>query len=83
MIIKDIVVCSYVVFLILQPLPETVALVKDIAAEYVTDLVSLFCLVVCESGRTLLILVFPDLSRRFVGFLDPPFLTFAELSSTA
>ena len=38
------------VFLILQPLPETVALVEDIAAEYVTDLVSLFCVVVCESG---------------------------------
>ena len=50
MIIKDIVICSYVVFLILQPLPETVALVKDIATEYVTDLVSLFCVVVCESG---------------------------------
>ena len=38
------------VFLILQPLPETVALVKDIATEYVTDLVSLFCVVVYESG---------------------------------
>jgi hypothetical protein len=31
------------VFLILQPLPETVALVEDIVVEYVTDLVSLFC----------------------------------------
>ena len=50
MIIKDIVICSYVVFLILQPLPETAVLVKDIAAKYVTDLVSLFCVVVCESG---------------------------------
>ena len=35
-------------FLILQPLPETIALVTDIAAEYVTYLVSLFCVVVCE-----------------------------------
>ena len=50
MIIKDIVICSYVMFLILQPLPEMVALVKDIAVEYITDLVSLFCVVVCESG---------------------------------
>jgi len=50
-IIKDIVVCSYVVFLILQPLPEMVALVKDIAVEYITDLVSLFCVVVCESAK--------------------------------
>jgi hypothetical protein len=31
------------VFFILQPLPETVALVEDIVVEYVTDLVSLFC----------------------------------------
>ena len=29
---------------------RTVALVKDIAAEYVTDLVSLFYVVVCETG---------------------------------
>ena len=29
-------------FLIWQPLPETVALVEDIVVEYVTDLVSLF-----------------------------------------
>lgn len=29
--------------LILQPLPETVALVEDIVVEYVTDLVRLFC----------------------------------------
>jgi len=28
----------------LQPLPETVALVEDIVVEYVTDLVSLFCI---------------------------------------
>lgn len=35
------------VLLLLQPLPETVALVEDIVVEYVTDLVSLFC-VLCD-----------------------------------
>jgi hypothetical protein len=40
---RNWILCSYVVFFILQPLPETVALVEDIVVEYVTDLVSLFC----------------------------------------
>jgi hypothetical protein len=35
--------------LVLQPLPETVALVEDIVVEYVTDLVrySCICTVIC------------------------------------
>lgn len=40
---EKLILHSYVVFSILQPLPETIALVEDIVVEYVTDLVSLFC----------------------------------------
>jgi hypothetical protein len=44
---------TYVLFLTLQPLPETVALLEDIVVEYVTDLVSLLSVsVFCAMPRS-------------------------------